>query len=51
MVSQLCSEYQEILAQWAENEGRINNIVAHDEYGTPASTQYHEHYPDVWRLS
>ena len=48
-VSQLCSNYQAILAGYAEHEGKVNNIVAHDENGHPASKTYYEHYPEVWR--
>jgi hypothetical protein len=48
-VTQLCSSYQDIITVWAEKEGRVNNIVAHDEYGNQASTTVHERYPDQWR--
>jgi hypothetical protein len=48
-VTQLCSNYQDIIAVWAEKEGRVNNIVAHDEYGNQASTSVHERYPEQWR--
>lgn len=49
MRTQLCSRYQDIIAVWAEQEGRANNIVDHDEYGNPASQTIHERYPDSWR--
>lgn len=49
MKTTLCSRYQDIVAVWAEMEGRKNNIVAHDEYGNQASTTIHERYPDQWR--
>jgi hypothetical protein len=45
----LCSEYIAILQNYANNEGRVNNIVDHDEYGNQASTAVHETYPDQWR--
>ena len=47
--SRLCSEYQDIIAVWSEQEGRANNIVDHDEFGNKASTAIHDWYPDVWR--
>lgn len=49
MVSQLCSDYTLIIEVWAQQEGEINNIVAHDEYGNYASDTPHDHYPDNWR--
>lgn len=50
MRTPLCSEYQDIVAVWAEQEGQVNNIVAHDEFGNQASTaDYSERYPDAWR--
>jgi hypothetical protein len=39
---QLCSRYQDIIAVWAEQEGRVNNIVDHDEYGNRGSDTYYE---------
>jgi len=48
-VTQLCSEYQSIIAEWANREGEINNVVDHDEFGNQASTAIHERYPDQWR--
>jgi hypothetical protein len=48
-MSQLCSDYQSILSDWADTEGSVNNIVDHDEFGNTASHNYHEHYPDMWR--
>jgi hypothetical protein len=32
----VCSERLTIIAEWAATEGRINNIVARDEYGNEA---------------
>lgn len=49
MKSQFCSEYLDIFRQWAKEEGEVNNIVAHDEYGNQASTISHERYPHQWR--
>lgn len=47
--SQFCFKYLAIIARWADNEGEVNNIVAHDEYGNEASKTIHERYPDQWR--
>lgn len=47
--SPLCSEYQFIIAIWADKEGSVNNIVAHDEFGNEASKTVHERYPEQWR--
>ena len=33
-----CSEYKDIIRRWSEREGKINNIVAQDEYGNKAPT-------------
>jgi hypothetical protein len=33
---QLCSKWFAIIQKWADKEGAINNIVAHDEYGNEA---------------
>jgi hypothetical protein len=33
----LCSEWFRIIDEWADQEGKANNIVAHDEYGNEAS--------------
>lgn len=49
MKTPFCSEYQDIIAVWAEQEGRANNIVDHDEFGNYGSHEYHERYPDQWR--
>lgn len=49
MHSRLCSDYQFIISMWADSEGKVNNIVAHDEYGNEASTTIHERYPEQWR--
>lgn len=49
MTGQLCSEYQDIIQEWANEEGAINNIVDHDEYGNQASKTVRERYPDQWR--
>lgn len=32
----VCSEWFQILRDYAEREGRVNNIVRHDEYGNYA---------------
>lgn len=48
--TELCSSYQAIIAEWANQEGWVNNIVAHDEYGNEASTTVHETYPEAWKL-
>ncbi len=32
----LCSEWFRIIREWADKEGEVNNVVAHDEYGNPA---------------
>ena len=40
--SQLCSDYLAILAEWSDNEGKINNIVNHDEYGNEGDPEYYE---------
>lgn len=45
----LCSEYQDIIAVWAEKEGRVNNIVAHDEFGNAAAEKVYESWPEQWR--
>lgn len=29
----LCSEWFAILRDWAQREGEVNNVVAHDEFG------------------
>ena len=34
--SRLCFEYQDIIEDYAELEGILNNVVAHDEYGNQA---------------
>ncbi len=34
----VCSERLSIIQQWADTEGRVNNIVARDEYGNEAPT-------------
>jgi hypothetical protein len=48
-ISKHCSEYQRIISEWAEHEGAVNNIVAHDEYGNQASGKdYWERRPDGW---
>jgi len=39
----------DILVQWSNKEGEVNNIVDHDEYGNKASDHLHDHYPDTWR--
>lgn len=39
MVSNFCSDYQELIKAWAMTEGKVNNIVAHDEFGNQAPTQ------------
>lgn len=43
-----CSEYKGIIQAWADREGAVNNIVAHDEFGNPASKNVHERYPAQW---
>jgi hypothetical protein len=48
--SELCSDYQSILLDWANREGWVNNIVDHDEFGNKASETVHENYPTQWRL-
>jgi len=50
MTSKLCSAYQDIILKWAENEGKVNNIVDHDEYGNQASTKVYDTYPEAWRM-
>lgn len=35
-ISRLCFKYQDLVQDWAELEGLVNNIVAHDEYGNEA---------------
>jgi hypothetical protein len=42
MVSRLCFEYQDIIADWADREGQANNIVNHDEYGNEGSPTFYE---------
>lgn len=36
MRSNLCSDYQALIQAWADTEGRVNNVVAHDEFGNEA---------------
>jgi hypothetical protein len=48
-VTDLCSDYQAIIAEWANREGEVNNIVDHDEFGNKASGKVHENYPTQWR--
>lgn len=33
---QLCSEWYALIVDYAQREGEVNNIVAHDEYGHDA---------------
>lgn len=35
----LCDGYWELVQRWADHEGEVNNVVAHDEYGNDAPTQ------------
>jgi hypothetical protein len=35
--SKLCSEWYEIIEDYAQYEGQVNNIVSHDEYGNEAN--------------
>jgi len=35
----VCSERLRLIQEWADAEGRANNIVAHDEYGNQAPTR------------
>lgn len=34
----VCSERLRLIQQWADTEGKLNNIVARDEYGNQAPT-------------
>ena len=36
-----CFKYLAIIHQWADNEGRVNNIVSHDEFGNEADSEYY----------
>lgn len=36
-----CSKYLAIIREWADSEGRANNIVSHDEYGNEADSEYY----------
>jgi hypothetical protein len=36
IIYDVCSERMRLIREWAVNEGRVNNIVAHDEYGNKA---------------
>lgn len=48
--SQLCFEYQDIIQDWSDLEGQLNNIVAHDEYGNQAPTEIDPRgHPEQWR--
>lgn len=31
-----CSDYWDMIAEWSDREGQVNNVVAHDEYGNQA---------------
>jgi hypothetical protein len=46
--SRLCSGYWELVQKWADREGQLNNVVAHDEYGNQADTQLGKSPP--WNL-
>lgn len=50
MSSPLCSRYRAIIQEWADSEGAINNIVAHDEFGNPASDKQYTEQTYPWRL-
>lgn len=47
--SKFCFKYLAIIHEWADNEGRVNNIVNHDEYGNEGTKTVHERYPEQWR--
>jgi hypothetical protein len=34
--SLLCGVYWDLVQEWSDREGNLNNIVAHDEYGNDA---------------
>lgn len=34
--SALCDDYWSLVQKWADREGEVNNVVAHDEYGNTA---------------
>lgn len=36
--SGLCADYWTMVQDWAQNEGHLNNVVAHDEFGNDAPT-------------
>ena len=49
-LSKLCSEYRRIISEWADTEGMVNNVVAHDEYGNRAGTaNYWNERPGGWQ--
>lgn len=49
-LSRLCSEYRSIISEWADSEGAVNNIVAHDEYGNRAGNMdYWNERPGGWQ--
>jgi hypothetical protein len=33
-----CAAYWEMVKSWADQEGRLNNVVSHDEYGNEAKS-------------
>lgn len=48
-ISKFCFEYQDIIQDWAQLESRLNNIVAHDEFGNQAPTSADPaRYPPQW---
>ena len=34
--SHLCGVYWDLVQEWSDREGQLNNVVAHDEYGNNA---------------
>ena len=36
MKAGFCAAYWDMVRSWADQEGRLNNVVAHDEYGNDA---------------
>lgn len=46
--SALCDGYWQLVQRWADREGKVNNVVAHDEYGNQADTQLGKSPP--WNL-
>lgn len=41
----LCSEWQEIITNYADQEGKVNNVVARTEYGYDAPRSANPHRP------